>query len=129
VEHALNSAGTIWGGLPREDWMEAFRHHPAIGAKRGKKIQSAAARKWSKGEQSVAQTADAATLAALADANEKYQARFGHVFLICATGKTSDEILTSLRQRLSNYPEVEMRIAAEEQRKITRLRLEKLFTS
>jgi allantoicase len=129
VEHALNSASTIWGGLHREDWMEAFRHHPAIGAKRGKKIQSAAARKWSKGEQSVAQTADATTLAALADANKKYQARFGHVFLICATGKTSDEILMSLRQRLSNDPEVEMRIAAEEQRKITRLRLEKLFTS
>ena len=67
-------------------------------------------------------------MTALAEANRSYQERFGHLFVICATGKTSKEILESLQQRLSNDPETELRIAAEEQRKITRLRLEKLFT-
>jgi allantoicase len=127
VQHALDTAERIWAGLDRKDWLEAFCHHPKIGAKRGKKIQSTAARKWSAAEQSVAQAADDKTLAALADANRAYQARFRHVFLICATGKTSNEILANLQQRLSNNPEVELGIAAEEQRKITRLRLEKLF--
>ncbi len=127
VEHALDTAERIWAGLGRKDWLEAFCHHPKIGAKRAKKIQSTAGRKWSAAEQSVAQAADDQTLAALADANRAYQARFRHVFLICATGKTSNEILTNLQQRLSNDPEVELGIAAEEQRKITRLRLEKLF--
>ncbi len=127
--YVLDSADKIWGALGREDWLEAFRHHPAIGAKRGRKEQSAAARRWSKGEQSVAQKSDTETVAALSAANQSYEARFGHVFLICATGKTSEEILRSLQHRLSNDPEVELRIAAEEQRKITRLRLEKLFAS
>jgi OHCU decarboxylase len=77
----------------------------------------------------VAQKADAATLKALADANRSYRARFGHIFLICATGKTSKEILENLQQRLPNDPRTELLVAAEEQRKITRLRLEKLLTS
>jgi allantoicase len=126
---ALDTSDKISAALDRENWLQAFRHHPAIGAKRGKKEQSATARHWSKGEQAVAQQADTATLKALADANQSYQARFGHIFLICATGKTSKEILNSLQQRLTNDPETELRIAAEQQRKITRLRLEKLFTS
>jgi allantoicase len=125
----LDRADKVWAGLDREDWLAAFQHHPAIGAKRGKKAQSPAARRWSKSEQSVAQKAGAATLSALADANEDYRAKFGYVFLVCATGKTSEEILENLRQRLSNDPEGELRIATEEQRKITRLRLEKLLTS
>lgn len=127
--YALDTADKIWTALEREDWLEAFRHHPAIGAKRGKKVQSAKARSWSRGEQAVAQKADAATRKALADANRSYQTRFGHIFLICATGKTSEEILGNLQQRLSNDPRTELLVAAEEQRKITRLRLEKLFTS
>ncbi len=126
--YLVDSADRIWARLDRQAWREAFRHHPAIGAKRGKKVQSATARRWSKGEQAVAQKAERATLSALAEANKQYRARFGHVFLICATGKTSNEILESLRQRLPNDPETELSIAAEEQRKITRLRLEKLFT-
>jgi allantoicase len=124
---AVEAADKIWSELGVEDWLEAFRHHPSIGAKRGKKEQSAAARQWSKGEQSVAQTADAETLARLAAANRKYRERFGYVFLVCATGRSSDDILRNLRERLPNDVETELRIAAAEQRKITRLRLEKLF--
>jgi 2-oxo-4-hydroxy-4-carboxy-5-ureidoimidazoline decarboxylase len=63
----------------------------------------------------------------LAAANEEYQTTFGHVFLICATGKTSEEILKVIQERLANDPEVELRIATDEQKKITRLRLEKLL--
>jgi allantoicase len=129
VSYVLDTAEKTWAALGPADCLEAFRHHPAIGAKRAEKTQSATAQRWSRGEQSVAHTATAETLAALGNANEKYQARFGHVFLICAAGKTSEEILSSLEQRLPNDPEEELRIAAEEQRKITRLRLEKLLAS
>src|SRR5277367_673315 len=127
--NALDTADEVWAELGREDWLEAFQHHPAIGAKHGTKVQSATARRWSKGEQAMAQAADSATLLELAEANDKYRAKFGHVFLICAAGKSSTEILKNLLWRLPNDPEQELRIAAEEQRKITRLRLEKLFAS
>jgi allantoicase len=129
LAYVLDTADKTWAALSPTDWVEAFHHHPPIGAKRAEKAQSAKAKKWSKGEQSVAQTAAPQTLAALAKVNQEYQKRFGHVFLICATGKASEEILASLQQRLANDSDVELRIAAEEQRKITRLRLEKLLAS
>jgi allantoicase len=125
--YALDTGDKVWAGLEREDWLEAFRHHPAIGGKRAKAKQSASARRWSAGEQSAAQKGSPETLAALDAANRKYAQKFGHVFLICATGKSSEEILKNLQERMSNDPEAELRVAAEEQRKITRLRLEKLL--
>ncbi|MGO9590145.1 MAG: allantoicase [Candidatus Acidiferrales bacterium] len=123
----LAAADTIWSGLGRRDWLEAFRHHPAIGAGKAKAKQSANAKDWSAGEQSVAQQAQAETLAEMAEANFEYQSKFGYVFLICARGKTAAEILSSLRQRMPNDPETELHVAAEEQRKITHVRLEKLL--
>jgi allantoicase len=125
--YVLDTADKVWAGLQRDDWLEAFRHHPAIGGKRAKAKQTTNARRWSAGEQSAAQKAQPEILAALAAANRKYLAKFGHVFLICAAGKSSEEILKNLHERMSNDPEAELRIAAEEQRKITRLRLEKLL--
>jgi allantoicase len=125
--YALDTADKLWAGLQREDWLEAFRHHPAIGEKRVKAKQSASARRWSVGEQSAAQKAAPQMLTALDVANRKYAQKFGHVFLICATGKSGEEILKNLHGRMPNDPEAELRIAAEEQRKITRLRLEKLL--
>ena len=71
--------------------------------------------------------ADPATLAELAAGNKEYEERFGHVFLVCATGRSAGELLAALRERLGNDPATELRVAAEEQRKITHLRLEKLF--
>jgi allantoicase len=129
VAYILDTADKLWATLSKAEWRQAFRHHPAIGAKRAEKEQSATAKRWSKGEQAVANSAAPQTLAALARANQEYQSKFGYVFLICATGKTSEEILASLRQRLLNDPAEELRIAAEEQRKITRIRLEKLLAS
>jgi allantoicase len=125
--YALDTADKVWASLEREDWLEAFRHHPAIGGRKAKAKQSAIARRWSVKEQSAAQKASPEILAALDAANRKYAQKFGHVFLICATGKSSDEILKNLLERMSNNPEAELRISAEEQRKITRLRLEKLL--
>jgi allantoicase len=127
VAALLQTADELWKQLGREQWMEAFQHHPPIGGKRAKTKQSSTAQKWSTKEQSASQKASAEVLAALAAENQAYEEKFGCVFLICATGKTSEEILESLRQRISNNPETEMNIAAEEQRKITRLRLEKLL--
>jgi allantoicase len=127
VAQILESGDRIWAGLDQKEWVRAFRHHPPIGSKRAKSKQSASARQWSAGEQSVSQKSSAESRAALAAANHKYETTFGHVFLICATGKSADEILKSLHERLSNSPETELRVAAEEQRKITRLRLEKLL--
>ncbi|HEX3555671.1 MAG TPA: 2-oxo-4-hydroxy-4-carboxy-5-ureidoimidazoline decarboxylase [Thermoanaerobaculia bacterium] len=108
----------IWLGLDGADWREAFAAHPRIGEKGSR---------WSEAEQAGARGADAQTLAALITANRDYESRFDHIFIVCATGRTAAEMLGLLRARLGNDPETELRIAAEEQRKITNLRLEKLF--
>jgi allantoicase len=129
IDHLLETADHIWWELDSHAWLEAFRHHPPIGGKKAREKQSAKARRWSEGEQSLVRKAPARALSVLAEANREYQAKFKHIFLICATGKTSEEILENLRQRLGNDPEAELRISAEEQRKITRLRLQKLFAS
>lgn len=122
-----DASDDAWEAFKRKDWLAAFRAHPAIGTTKAAAKQTETARRWSAGEQSVAQIASPDTLAVLTAANQAYQATFGHVFLICAAGKTSDEILKSLQERLANGPEVELHIAADEQKKITRLRLEKLL--
>jgi 2-oxo-4-hydroxy-4-carboxy-5-ureidoimidazoline decarboxylase len=115
------AADAVWVGLDRADHLQAFSHHPAIGAH--------GAHGFSAEEQAqVLQSARSGgdTQQALATLNGAYQERFGFVFLICATGKSAEEILAQLRVRIDNPPETELRIAAGEQAKITRLRLEKL---
>jgi allantoicase len=116
ASRAIEAAERIWASLGREDWLEAFRAHPRIGDRRVSGREAA--------EQAGAQAAPAEVLASLAEANRLYEARFGHVFLVFATGKSGAEMLELLRRRLGNDPETELRIAAEEQRKITRRRLE-----
>jgi 2-oxo-4-hydroxy-4-carboxy-5-ureidoimidazoline decarboxylase len=78
---------------------------------------------WSRQEQDSAGAQDADTLSDLARLNVEYEARFGRVFLVCATGKSAAEMLQILRERLSNDPEAELREAVEQQRQITQLRL------
>lgn len=124
----FESADRVWWSLRREDWLEAFRSHPKIGERKVERATGEAARNWSEQEQSAAaRGATRETLGALAEANRVYENRFGHIFIVCATGKTSDEMLELLRRRLPNEPDAELRIAAEEQRRITRLRLRKLL--
>jgi len=126
-EQLLSAADKTWGALSREDWLEAFQHHPPIGETKARARQSANASRWSVKEQSSVKKAAPEVLEALAEQNRAYAEKFGHVFLICATGKSKEEILNALRRRLPNDPDTELRVAAEEQRKITRLRLERLL--
>ncbi len=123
----IDLADRVWWELGREDWLEAFSHHPKIGEKTAAKPGQLQSRRWSKEEQSGARGVAQEVQAALAEANRVYLERFGYIFIVCATGKTSEEMLALLRRRLQNDPRVELRIAAEEQRRITRLRLEKLL--
>jgi OHCU decarboxylase len=116
ARRAIEAAERIWVSLGREDWLEAFRAHPRIGDRRASGREAA--------EQAGARAAPAEVLASLDEGNRLYEERFGHVFLVFATGKTGAEMLGLLRQRLGNDPETEVRIAADEQRKITRRRLE-----
>ncbi len=127
VDELLTKADSIWWSLSAEDWLEAFRAHPKIGEKKAAAAQSEEARRWSEREQSGIRNAPADTMAALAAGNRDYEQRFGFIFIVCATGKSSEEMLTILQARLQNDTETEIAVAAEEQRKITRLRLEKLL--
>jgi len=128
-ERLFATAESTWNDLDPEDWREAFTHHPKIGDREALRARFASTRQWAEGEQAGAARASGETLDALAQANQAYEARFGHIFIVCATGKTAAEMLGLLRARLGNDPETELRIAAGEQAKITRLRLEKLLAS
>jgi OHCU decarboxylase len=125
-DRLLQAAGEIWWRLDQADWMEAFWAHPQIGQHQSTAHRSAQARAWSAQEQSGMSRAGVGVTMNLEEANREYLEKFGYIFIVCATGKTADEMLAILRSRLPNSPEQEIRVAAEEQNKITRLRLERL---
>jgi OHCU decarboxylase len=127
VEKLMTAAEQIWWNLGEQDWLEAFSAHPKIGGRRAQRPQDAQARSWSEEEQAGARDIDEATQDELAEANRAYEQKFGYIFIVCATGKTAAGMLTLLRARLGNNAGIELRNAADEQRKITRLRLEKLL--
>ncbi|HUP62701.1 MAG TPA: allantoicase [Thermoanaerobaculia bacterium] len=113
----LETANRAWYALDARDWLEAFSAHPRIGERKAG---------WSSQEQSGTQTASEDTMRALADAQRAYEEKFGFIYLVCATGRTADELLANVRERMQNDRDAELRIAADEQAKITALRLEKL---
>ena len=113
--------------LGRDDWLEAFAHHPRIGDREALSRRFATTAAWASDEQRGATGASEATLDALERGNRAYEERFGYGFIVCATGKSADEMLALLESRLGNAADAELAIAAGEQRKITRLRLEKLL--
>lgn len=120
----FGEAERIWWSLGDGDWLAAFEHHPRIGAdveKLRQKFARTAA--LSEQEQSGVALADEKTLTDLAEENRTYEARFGHIFIVCASGKSAAEMLNIVRSRQSNEPAYELRVAAGEQAKITRLRL------
>lgn len=122
-------ADDIWKSLSLDDWKEAFTHHPKIGDVQNLRKKFASTSRWAEGEQRGVKDSSEETLLALAEGNNRYENKFGYIFIVCATGKTADEMLALLNARLNNKNENEIFVAAEEQRKITRLRLEKLFSS
>jgi OHCU decarboxylase len=121
LEAMIARGEAIWTRLAPADWLEAFAAHPRIGERR-------AVSAWSSEEQAGTRSADEPTQAKLAALNVDYQERFGYIFIVCATGKSSEELLALLDARLSNDPQTEIVVAAGEQRKIIALRLRKLVT-
>ena len=117
LDALIDAAERAWSELEPSDWAEAMAGHPRIGERGG---ASPAA---SEREQSGVRSASADALEELADENRRYEARFGHVFLIAAAGRDSSEILAALRERMRNDPVKEARVAATEHRKIARMRL------
>jgi OHCU decarboxylase len=125
LEALRKAADSIWWNLKRADWLEAFSHHPQIGDK--PESGSESARQWAEGEQTGARAATEDVKARLARANRAYFEKFGYIYIVCATGKSAEAMLAILNQRLQNDAPSEISIAAEQQRLITRIRLEKLL--
>ena len=124
----LKAAEQKWYECSEDDWKEAFEHHPKIGNVNSLKEKYNATKAWAEGEQSGVTKASEEVLEKLAEGNQHYEEKFGFIFIVCATGKSAEEMLRLLQSRLDNNIEEEIKIAAAEQLKITKLRLEKLFT-
>jgi 2-oxo-4-hydroxy-4-carboxy-5-ureidoimidazoline decarboxylase len=128
VDALLDASDVEWRVTGPNDWREAFAGHPRIGERRPEdRRPEDRGPDWSAAEQSGVDAADAATRSALADGNREYEERFGHIFLVCASGKSAAEMLALLRARMSNTPDQELAVAGDELRKIARVRLEKLL--
>ena len=127
LDDLYRAAEKIWFSLPTADQLEAFASHPKIGSKKSGPKQPAKSADWSKDEQSGIDGAAVDVRNALAECNSLYQDKFGFIFIVCATGKTADEMLAVCRARLGNSVETELQIAAAEQAKITEIRLNKLL--
>jgi len=127
LEELKSASDRIWFSLSEDDWKEAFSHHPKIGDVENLEKKFASTSVWAEGEQSGVKVADEKILHELKEKNDEYEKKFGYIFIVCATGKSASEMLSMLNTRLINNPAFEIRVAAEEQNKITHLRLEKLF--
>ena len=122
----LSAAAEVWWGLGQDDWREAFAHHPKIGDRDALERRFATTAHLSAAEQHGVEGARSEVLTALSEANRLYEETFGYIFIVCAHGRSAEEMLALLRDRLSNDPAVEIRVAASEQAAITRLRLNEL---
>jgi 2-oxo-4-hydroxy-4-carboxy-5-ureidoimidazoline decarboxylase len=123
----VETAEEKWWECSEKDWLEAFEHHPKIGDINSLKKKYANTVGWASNEQSGVTAAPDEILNALAKGNDDYEKKFGYIFIVCATGKSAGEMLEIFQSRLPNNAEEEIQIAADEQLKITKLRLEKLF--
>jgi len=117
------AADRVWSTMQEADWLEAFACHPRIGERKPNAEGQSAA--WSKQEQSRAGTASERLLGELAERNQLYEQRFGFTYIVCATGKSAEEMLAILKRRLTHTREDELREAAEQQRQIMQIRLGK----
>lgn len=122
----LDDADVAWATTSVDDWHEAFSHHPRIGEK-VVKGQGGLATGWSEAEQRKIRLASSSTHDQMSLVNIAYERKFGHIYIVNTTGKSANDLLTIARSRLKNDPEKELRIAADEVRAITRVRLEKLI--
>lgn len=120
------NAEKIWYSLNEADWLEAFSCHPKIGDLNSLKEKYSSSKQFAGKEQSGVEGASSEVLAELAKYNDEYEKKFGFIFIVCATGKSAEEMLSIIKERIYNDTQTEIRIAMEEQNKITKLRLEKL---
>lgn len=128
VSELMTCSDDVWQYLAVDDWQEAFAHHPKIGDLSSIKAKFASTSAWAQGEQKGVASASDDVLEALAKGNSDYEQKFGYIFIVCATGKSADEMLALFQERLKNEPAHEIRNAMHEQNKITRIRLEKLLS-
>ena len=129
VEEMVTAADRIWWALESNDWLEAFDSHPRIGETKAAAPVARESLSWSESEQSGTRGSTQRTMEELAELNPMYQEKFGFIYIVCATGKSAEEMLALLRDRLDNDPATELRNAATEQAKITTLRLNKLIAA
>jgi 2-oxo-4-hydroxy-4-carboxy-5-ureidoimidazoline decarboxylase len=122
----LSAARDEWFALGPADWMEAFAAHPKIGDRDALRSRFVETRHLAAREQAGVDGAPEDVLSALSAGNAAYEKKFGYIFIVCATGLTAAQMLERLHDRLANDPVTELRVAAEEQAKITELRLKKM---
>ncbi len=126
AEDLIQKSSRSWKKLSTQDWLDAFNSHPKIGAVESLRKKFASTAASAAGEQSAVYSASEETLKSLAEGNSRYEERFGHIFIVFASGKTAEEMLSILNRRLCNSPAVELSVCSEEHQKITQLRIEKL---
>ena len=127
IQAIHDTSDKIWSSLSGKDYLEAFTHHPQIGDIDSLKKKFASTAIWAEKEQQATSQASDEVLTALKKGNDKYLKRFGFIFIVCATGKTAEQMLDLLNDRLPNDEVIELHVSAAEQNKITYLRLEKLL--
>lgn len=118
----------VWQKCSKSDGLEAFTHHPKIGDLKNLEKKFASTKEWAGGEQAGVNVANQIVLQALAKGNEDYEKKFGFIFIVCAIGKSAEEMLALLNERMGNDKETEIKIAMAEQNKITKIRLKKLVS-
>ena len=128
VEELFSAADDIWFKLAAEDWLEAFSHHPRIGDVDSLRAKFASTASWCENEQKGVSQATEDVLHQLSALNDDYFEKYGYIFIVCATGKTADQMLEILKSRMPNNKDDELKAAAGEQAKITKIRLEKLVS-
>ena len=122
------AADRVWGAMGESDWLEAFACHPRIGEHTALSASEQSS-SWSQQEQSGATSAGQSTMRRLAEGNALYEQRFGFTYIVCATGKSADEMLAILQRRLAGNRVAELKEAAEQQRQIMQIRLGKWLLS
>lgn len=129
IEHMQQMAIEVWNSLTFDDYMEAFSGHPKIGDPNSLKTKFKVTQHLAENEQSAVQSASDEVIDALAAANRLYEEKFGYIFIVCATGKSAEQMLELVRQRLENEAQQEIQTAAAEQAKITAIRIDKMMTT
>jgi 2-oxo-4-hydroxy-4-carboxy-5-ureidoimidazoline decarboxylase len=125
----LEASTSVWRALSSQHWQEAFDSHPRIGQSHAQNHATEESLRWSAQEQHAVLAQDEAAKLALAEANRRYEEKFGRIFIVCATGKTPAEMLAILEERMKNDAAADLHEAAEQQRQITQLRLHRWLES